>query len=155
MPRTSNQKTGIAGEYFVAAELAQRGLDAGILLRNSESYDILCINPVSKKQFCIQVKTTWDKTVWPLNEKAETNFAPNHFYVFVTLFHDEARKPEYWIIPSETVALHVKEGHSDWLTTPGKNGQAHNDNPMRTLATKFIDPENKEFWNNWKVFNED
>ena len=53
--------------------------------------------------------------------------------------------PEYHIVPSKIVAETVKNGHQKWLETPGRNGQQHNDNPMR----KFADTEDK-YLNNWE-----
>ena len=38
--KLSNGLTGIAGEYFVAAELSLRGFMASVTLRNNESIDI-------------------------------------------------------------------------------------------------------------------
>ncbi len=40
---------------------------------------------------------------------------------------------EYYVIPSEVMAKHVAEAHELWLSTPGKKGQAHKDNTVRTV----------------------
>ena len=39
--KPSSQLTGVAGEYFVAAELSRRGFIASITMRNSPGIDIL------------------------------------------------------------------------------------------------------------------
>ena len=39
--KPSSQLTGVAGEYFVAAELSRRDLIASITMRNSPGIDIL------------------------------------------------------------------------------------------------------------------
>jgi len=49
--------TGVAGEYFVAAELSKRGYIASITLRNTKGVDILCSNSETSKAIGIQVKT--------------------------------------------------------------------------------------------------
>jgi len=46
--------TGIAGEYYVAAELSRRGFMASITLRNNDSVDILACEPNGFKTFAIQ-----------------------------------------------------------------------------------------------------
>jgi Holliday junction resolvase-like predicted endonuclease len=59
--KLSKQLSGIAGEYYVAAELSRRGYLAAITLRNSEGIDILVSNIDGNKLFSIQVKTTQNK----------------------------------------------------------------------------------------------
>jgi hypothetical protein len=40
---------------------------------------------------------------------------------------------EYYIIPSCDMAENVAKAHNLWLSTPGKTGQAHKDNKIRTV----------------------
>ena len=129
--RKSNSTTAVAGEYFVAAELAKRGHIALITLRNTESVDILASNSQGARSVSIQVKTRSGKAHnWPLNVKAEKISSPNLFYVFVTL-RGEREKPEYFIVPSVAVARTITESHAAWLKKPGRKGQAHKDTPIR------------------------
>jgi len=81
---------GIAGEYFVAAELSRRGYLASITLRNSRGVDILATNRDATKSVAIQVKTNQRGVAeWILNEKVETSrddsLPENLFFVFVNL----------------------------------------------------------------------
>src|SRR5262249_29751282 len=48
--------TGIAGEYFVAAELSRRGYVASLTLRNTRGIDILASNTDATKSVGIQEK---------------------------------------------------------------------------------------------------
>ena len=138
--------SGVAGEYFVAAELSRRGYIASITLRNSKGVDILCSNAEATKTVGIQVKTAKGKAVeWVLGQKAEDYFADNLFYVFVSLNNNET-PPDFFIVPSKAVAKFAKECHVAWLATPGRKGQAHKDNPMR----KFIDKE-RRYQNRWDL----
>jgi hypothetical protein len=53
--------TGVAGEYFVAAELSRRGYIASISLRNTRGIDILVTNqmvPVPSRFSAKQAKVT-------------------------------------------------------------------------------------------------
>jgi hypothetical protein len=68
MEKLSSGLTGIAGEYYVAAELSRRGFMASITLRNNDSIDIHASKLSNKKLFAIQVKTKQiEGRRWPLN----------------------------------------------------------------------------------------
>lgn len=147
--KLSNGLTGIAGEYFVAAELSLRGFMASVTLRNNDSIDIHASKLSDKgKMFAIQVKTSQiNNRKWILNKKAELSSSDSHFYIFVSL-KGERERPEYFIIPSKTLAKIVKDSHKRWLITPGKNGQTHNDSDMR----KFEDVKG-EYLERWDLLN--
>jgi len=135
MKNLSNIAVGIAGEYFVAGELAIRNFNAAITLRNNESYDILCTSPDGKKQFGVQVKTTRNSRNWLLNKKVETG-KENLFFIFVNILGLDQR-PEYFVIHSIELAEMISKAHQNWLITPGRGGRPHKDNPNR----KFNDKE--------------
>ena len=89
--KQTNSKTtpllaGVAGEYFVAAELSRRGYIASISLRNTCGIDILATNAEASRSVTIQCKTNQlDRTSWMLNDKSESFASDSHFYVFVVL----------------------------------------------------------------------
>lgn len=142
--KISSILAGVSGEYFVAAELSRRGYISSVTLKNTRGIDILVANESATKTLGIQVKTNQgDRKAWVLNEKAEEFYADNLFYVFVNLI-GVGQMPEYYIVPSKTVADYVKNGHKKWLETPGKKGQPHNDSSMRM----FGDYEQK-YLNKW------
>lgn len=144
MEKLSKVLTGIAGEYFVAAELSRRGFMASVTLRNNESVDIHASKITNNKIFAIQVKTSQSGYhKWPLSPRAETLVMENFFYVFVS-FKEPNERPEYFIVPSKVVADYVKQDHDTWLKNPGKKGQAHEDNNIRI----FKDDERK-YLENW------
>ncbi len=144
--KLSSVLSGVAGEYFVAAELTARGYIASITLRNTKGVDILCSNSDASKSVAIQVKTNRGSSrSWVLNQKGEDYFADNLFYVFVNL-NDGKQAPDYFVVPSNIVATHIKESHQTWLNTPGLAGRQHVDNTMR----KFIDTE-EQYLNRWDL----
>ena len=53
--RADGQKSGLAGEFFVAAELLKRGLQTSLTLGNAKSIDLFAINDEGTR-FTIQVK---------------------------------------------------------------------------------------------------
>jgi hypothetical protein len=137
---------GVAGEYYVAAELSRRGFIASISLRNTRGTDILATNQEGTRSVTIQVKTTQQKgTSWILNEKAESFFPRNHFYVFVRL-RDKEERPEFHVVPSRVVAKYVKKSHHDWLGKRGKGGRRHHDSSVR----QFRDLGNK-YLEKWRI----
>lgn len=126
--------TGVAGEYFVAAELSRRGYIASISLRNTRGIDIIATNQNGSRSITIQCKTgQGHRRKWVLNDKAEEFESPKHFYVFVALGEQDER-PRFHIVPSKVVAERTRKGHQKWLRTPGKKGQQHRDTPMRQFA---------------------
>lgn len=134
--RISKGLSGIAGEYFVAAELSRRGFMASITLRNNDSIDIHASNFKKEKIYAIQVKTNQlGGRSWVLNKKSENKFNNNFFYIFVSL-KDEFERPDFFIVPSKVVSNFVKNSHSTWLETLGRKGQLHNDTNMRKFEDK-------------------
>lgn len=146
-PRLPKALTGVADEYFVAGELSRRGYIASITLRNTRGIDILVSNADATRQVAIQVKTSQgNRPEWVLSEKAESFYADNLFYVFVNLKSSSEERPDFYIVPSKSVADFVKNEHRSWLDTPGRKGQAHKDNPVR----KFHDPKAR-FLERWDL----
>ena len=143
---------GIAGEYFVAAELSRRGYIASLTLRNTKGIDILASNQDATRAVGIQVKTTLgSRPRWILTKKVEIlpeGLAVNLFFVFVAL-PDDGSLPAYHIVPRPTVADLVRRGHEKWLKTPPRFGQRF-DSSLR----QFIDLEGK-YKDDWSALGLD
>jgi len=137
---------GVAGEYFVAAELSRRGHIASISLRNTRGIDILATNQEASRSITIQCKTNQlARRTWILNEKSEDFVSDTHFYVFVAL-GNVSERPSYHVVPSRAAAERTRAGHHEWLQTPGRAGRRHVDSSIR----KFSDPEG-EFLEKWDL----
>ena len=68
---------GVAGEYFVAAELSRRGYIASISLRNTRGIDILATNAAASRTVTIQCKTNQrGKKAWVLPHRSERGGRP-------------------------------------------------------------------------------
>jgi hypothetical protein len=138
-----SQLVGIAAEHFVVAELCRRGYIASLTARNTRGVDIQ-VSDLEESTFAhIQVKGIQaGRNRWPLNEKAESLSRPRLFYVFVRLAGMNER-PEFYIIPSDVVAKHVKADHTEWIHKPGLHGQPHQPTRMRqfpvTAAATYRD----------------
>ncbi|UQD55759.1 hypothetical protein [Flavobacterium sp. K5-23] len=146
----SRNLSGIAGTYYVAAELSRRGYIALITLKNTAGVDILASSEDSFKSIGIQVKTNQHnkRKGWLLSKKNEDVHSDNLIFVFVNMKKDGER-PNFYIISSVKLAEEVRKGHVNWLETPGKNGKEHNDNPMRM----FGDKEEKHL-ENWGIITD-
>ena len=123
---------GLAGTYFVAAELSQGGYIATVTSRNTEGIDLLASNINGSKVVSIQVKTSRAENVsrkWHIDKKQENIYSDQLFYVFVDL--KQTQKPDFYIVPSKEVAKYIKEEHEEWLKTPGRGGKKHKDTDMR------------------------
>ncbi|SEH08023.1 hypothetical protein [Candidatus Venteria ishoeyi] len=135
---------GVAGEYLVAGELSLRGYIASITLRNSRGIDIIASNPDGSKSISIQVKTNSNGgSKWILNQKSETFYSDNHYYILVAL-KALGERSKYYIVPSKVVAKYVSTTHSEWLKGKKSDGSARKDSAVRN----FKDPNEKylEAW---------
>jgi hypothetical protein len=146
--KVSTILTGVSGEYFVAAELSRRGYVASVTLRNTRGIDILASNADATKSVGIQVKTIQVGKEWILSEAAEADSAANLYYAFVRL--NGRGVPDYYIVPRAIVAAYARTEHQEWLATPGKKGQPHNQTSMR----KFRDPS-AEYRDGWALLGLD
>lgn len=145
--KISKQLSGIAGEYFVAAEISRRGYLAAITLRNSDGIDILVSNLNGDKSISIQVKSTQNKRKWVLTQKVENENSDKKYYVFVNIPSDKDLSPEYFIIKSTVLASKIYSGHRNWLNSPGKKGQKRNDSNMRQFDPQYFKKEDLLNWN--------
>ncbi len=145
---------GVAGEYFVAFELSQKGIIATLTLKNTPGTDVLVRNPDNGKSASIQVKTMSidNNAGWRLSEKdAQVSKIKNHFYVLVNL-HGSGKLPECYVFPQKILARHLANMHQKWLSTPGRHGRKHVDNPGRMFDPYRLDSEAKfgaPYKNNW------
>jgi hypothetical protein len=144
MTKLSHGLSGVAGEYFVCAELSRRGFIATLTLKNTQGIDVLAARPTSSQAIKIQVKTSQTTTGhWVLNEKAETAFEPNLFYVFVRL-RSAGQLPDFHVVPSDIVAQYTATHHKEWLSELKANGTARKDTSMRAFHDRA--GEYKDAW---------
>lgn len=105
---------GIAGEYYVAAELSRMGYIASLTLKNTKGIDILVSNETSLKTIVIQVRTSRKRAKqWILSKKCEEYYGENLFYVFLNL-NEIGVRPDFHIVPSKIVSDYIKETHKNW-----------------------------------------
>ena len=130
---------GNAGQFRVASELCLRGMHASITLGNTPHVDVLCTDKDGRKCVSIQVKTfRAGRDRCAVGKNAEVDLGPSFFWVLAGLKDTDHPDAEecFYVVPSAIMARNVFAGHRNWLSTPGKNGQKHEDNDMRTVCLK-------------------
>src|SRR5215813_13778391 len=93
-PRADGQKSGLAGEFFVAAELLKRGLQTSLTLGNAKSIDLFAINDKGTR-FTIQVKALRSPNYFLIDLERVQDAC---YYVFVVLNKPDV-PPDYYIVP--------------------------------------------------------
>jgi len=147
---------GVAGEFFVAAELSQRGIVATLTLKNTPSLDILATNLENGRFANIQVKTMSinNHSGWRLGRKdEEPSGIQNHYYVFVNL-KGIGQVPEYIIIPQLKIAEFIRKTHQAWLSGAKKDGSKRKDTDIRVFNPYINTSAHelaKKYINSWEI----
>lgn len=149
--RAAYNITGVAGEYFVAAELSRRGWIATMTLKNTPNIDIIATIPDGMRTLNIQVKTRsiGNRQGWILNKGIEMLVPGSNFYIAFVDLKGKDEKPDYFLIPKNLFAKWITKRHQDWLATPGRSGRAHVDNPIRAFDKPQFSVFEK-YHNNWE-----
>lgn len=130
---TANQKTGIAGEFFVAAELAKRNFQVAISLGNAKGVDLFVTTPDGKKTFEVEVKTLRKQpNCFTLNSN---KVKPQSAYIFVYL-NSDWQSPDYFILLGSDLLLNLAHFYGSSL---GTERETVNHGPL------------KPYLNNWKI----
>jgi hypothetical protein len=128
----SNNLVGVAGEYFVCAELCRRGFLALPTPKNNPLYDVVVTNSTGTKSAAIQVKTRsiTNKQGWKLGKDiAEKKGNPNLFVALVEL--QEKGFPDIWIYEYDALAERISEVFADYIAKPKRNGEKRLDPGFR------------------------
>lgn len=142
---------GIAGEFYVAAELTKRGMIATITGKNTKDIDIIAANPNTGKTVLVQVK---EKSLnnkspeWVMGEVKTSQVNMDVWYIFVDLANYECH-----IISARELAPIVKKRQDDYNNGVNKNGK-----PRVPEKTRFYFNRNKDMLdangnvkvNNWE-----
>ncbi|MBI2054790.1 MAG: hypothetical protein HYT39_01685 [Candidatus Sungbacteria bacterium] len=145
--RGSNQFSGIAGEYYVAAELSRRKAIATLTSKNTAGIDILAADNIGKKTVAIQVKTSRSESGGVIIGDSK-QIPRSAYYVFVLL--KDGFSPDYWIVPQPIVSQIVEKEWKNWI----KVGPASRQRAPKTLnwkkhlrSVEFEQYHNDNGWN--------
>jgi len=153
---TDKAPIGLAGEYYVLAQLAHRNLVGTMTLSNTKGVDILVSNQKLDKLFKLEVKTTKKPAsnerlfgknyCWVMSLKHEKIREKNLYYCFVRLKGEDAL-PEFYIVPSLFVAKYVRNEHKKYMK---QKGYKVSPAKIRRFRIPILDP--RRFKNAWDVF---
>lgn len=146
---------GDAGEHFVVAELLRRGWLAALAPRNSTAFDVLATRGERMIKLRVKTKTGAAREVardsggWVWNQKPDgvvfrDMSDKDDLVVMVSLPNDGPVR--YWIAPTRTVDVLLRERHAAWLARPGKHGRPHRDGAMRRLPESAAPEAWREAW---------
>ncbi len=150
---------GLAGEYHVLDQLAERGLVGTLTLANTKRVDILVTDQRLDTLFKVEVKTTSRHPyrerlfgpdpfyMWPMSVKHESIRDPRLFYCFVAL-RGVGQLPRFFLVPSAHVVAYVRRQHQTWLNS--RHGRVK-DTTMRKFRIPVGDPE--KFEGRWEIFS--
>lgn len=157
MATKNKNHRGNASQFFVAGELCRRELVAVVTMGNTPNTDILCSNIEGTKFAHIQVKTFVpgrSRSV-SVGQKAERHYGDNFVWVLGGIPEPPDDTFEFFIVPSQVMARGVKSAHQEWLKSPGKRGQPHKDNPLRTIGLppkgRFDGGTLDDYRNRWDI----
>jgi hypothetical protein len=133
--RSDSQKSGLAGEFFLAAELLKRELQVSLTLGNAKSIDLFAFCEKKSKTYNIQVKTLRKSNCFPLQVQ---DVIPAHIYVFV-LLNKPGDAPEYFILNGREIIANEKTLYC--------NGNGCDDR-----AAVKIGPLRRHYQDRWELF---
>lgn len=150
--RSAYNITGVAGEYFVAAELSRRGWIATVTLKNTPNIDVIATDPEGSRTINVQVKTRSIKNRqgWILTKGIEKIVSGNNFFIaFVDLVGKDA-KPDYFLIPKNIFARWSARNYQKYISKLGRAGHVRADTSIRTFDKPVFSVFEK-YHNNWNI----
>lgn len=98
--RADGQTSGLAGEFFVAAELLKRDIQTSVTFGNAKSIDLFALNPETGRMFTVQVKTLRANNYFLLHPEKVVS---SQIYVFV-LLNKPGQPVRYFVVPGSELA---------------------------------------------------
>jgi hypothetical protein len=133
--RADGQISGLAGEFFVAAELLKRGLQTSVTFGNAKAIDLLTVHPETGRTLAVQVKALRSKNYFPIKPKSVKR---DHIYVFV-LLNQPGQPVEYFVVPGAVL-----------LDERARFGKDFEHPTFPGIHPRVLE----EFRDNWRVFGE-
>ena len=102
--RGNRTRTGIAGEFFVAAELSKRGWIATLTAKNTPDVDVLAARPTGDVHARIQVKTRTSAYKYAHRVGREIKLIGDHDFLVLVDLGEAGDSPRFWIVPTGVAA---------------------------------------------------
>ena len=150
--KISKNIVGIAGEYYVCAELCRQNILALITPKNNPLFDIVAADPLGIRTVSIQVKTMslGNEQGWRLNKDiCIKRDNPNLFVVLVDLKEDGTN--DYYIYEHDALSDRVSDLYSDYMKVPKRDGSQRKDVDFRWFDHRYFTKEDRDRRNKWKL----
>ena len=148
----SKNMIGVAGEYYVCAELCRNNILALITPKNNPLFDIIAADPQGKRTVSIQVKTMSEQNEqgWKLGlDICTTRGNPNLFVVLVKMKIDGTN--DYYIYEYDTLSERVSEVYAEYIGKPKRDGSQRKDVGFRWFDFKCFKDEDRSRRNKWAI----
>jgi hypothetical protein len=142
---------GLAGEYFVAAELSRWGYQVSITYGAAKRVDLQVVNRSNRRLLWIETKTTQnyrpestrsgkpviEHAQWPINPREDAE--GEDFYVFVLLSPKSSIPPRYFVCIRKEVIEAYQVGVSEYNVRRREAGKSDYDKVgVPTVALRHI-----------------
>ncbi len=134
-PQLEKTLTALAGEFLVAGQLCLKGYVASLTLKNYPEVDIFCLDPATKEQVAIQVKTKRRGREYYIPEKEQQ--VP---FVFVYIRGEDV---EYYVVPGRDVSRLANEERDRYLA---RHPHVNPKQPLMLSVTNLGD-----YLNRWEL----
>ena len=98
-PQTRRHMTQWAAQFAVASELCKRGYEVAFTQGNATPLaDLMCVSPVTKTMFLIDVKGLFKPAPWMVKDKAVRE---GLFYILA--YVPQAAANQFWVLPQADI----------------------------------------------------
>lgn len=149
--KVSNNMKGMAGEYFVCAELCKHNILALLTPKNNPLFDIVATDPRGGRSVSIQVKTMGieNKQGWKLGK--DILIKKNNKRLYVVLVNLKENEPnDYYVFHYDELSDRVTNLYQEYLDKPQKDGGRRKDVGFRWMDLKAFTSKERKQRNSWK-----
>ena len=140
---------GMAGEYYVAAQLQRLQLFASITYGNAKKADVIVLEKDSDKAIAIEVKTS-QRGRWVVGSKVPK--PSDKLWIFVHIPKEMDASPEFYIMTQKEIHDTLKPIEDNYLSIyRKKHGEEYGNRKGVTSMTQKIA---KDFENKWETIRD-
>jgi hypothetical protein len=148
----SNHMIGMAGEYYVCAELCRRNILALVTPKNNPLFDVVATDPNGERAVSIQVKTMslQNVTGWKVSKEMCTKSNnPNLFVVLVNLKADGTN--DFYVYEQDRLAERIEMNFSNYMSLAKKNGDPRKDPGFRWFDFRDFQDDDRKRLDAWHI----
>lgn len=143
---------GVAGEYYVCAELCRRNILALVTPKNNPLFDFVAADPLGKRSVSIQVKTmsVQNKQGWKLGLDICTKRENPHLFVVIVNMKADGTN-DYYIYEYDALSERVSEVYAEYVGKPKRDGSQRKDVRFRWFDLKYFKDEDRSRLSRWDI----